>query len=61
MKFWDLYIKTLIAEILAVLIILISVGAVRLCFKNTYNKLQAWYNENVLSDTNVNEVLKGEI
>lgn len=58
MKLWDLYLKAVIFEAVAVLIIILSVLTVKYCFKSTYVKLNDWYNQNVLTDTDINEVVK---
>lgn len=61
MKFWDMYTKAIITEGIAVLLIILTVITVKFCFKKTYKKVHNFYIQNVLSDTDINEVLKGEI
>ncbi len=61
MKFWDMYIKAIIAESIAVLFIILTVLTIKFSFKKTYKKVSDFYINDLLSDTNINEVLKGEI
>lgn len=61
MKLWDLYLKAVIVEGVAVLIIILSVLTVKYCFKSTYAKLNDWYNQSILTDTDISEVIKGEV
>ncbi len=61
MKFWDMYTKAIIAEGVAVLLIILTVATLKFCFKKTYKKVSNFYIESVLSDTDINEVLKGEV
>ena len=61
MKFWDMYTKAIITEGIAVLLIILTVITVKFCFKKPCKKVHNFYIQNVLSDTDINEVLKGEI
>ena len=58
MKFWDNYIKLLIIQGIIALIIVSSVLILKFGFRNTYNEFKNWYKENVLSDTDVYEVVE---
>ncbi len=61
MKFWDLYIKLIIIECVAVFTVITAVFVTKYCFKATFLQSKAFYNQSILTDTDVNEVLKGEI
>ncbi len=61
MKFWDLYIKLIITQCIAVLLIILTLLTVKICFKKSFENVKNFYFENILSDTDINEVLKGEI
>ncbi len=61
MNFWDAYMKMLIVEGVAALLIIITVLTVKLCFKDTYKDLSEWYKENVLVDTDISEVINNEV
>ena len=58
MKFWDNFVKLLIAQGIIVIIIILSVLALKFGFKDNYNDFKNWYRENVLTDTDVNEVIE---
>lgn len=58
MKFWDNYIKVIIAEGIAVVLVIISVLILKFGFKSNYEEFVKWYGENVLTDTDVYEVIE---
>ncbi len=61
MNFWNAYVKMLIVEGVAALVIIISVLTVKFFFKDTYKNLSEWYKENVLVDIDISEVIKSEV
>ena len=58
MKFWDNYLKLIIIQGVIAIIVILSVVVLKFGFKNTYNNFKNWYKENVLSDTDVYEVVE---
>ncbi|MBQ3547295.1 MAG: hypothetical protein IJA44_02330 [Clostridia bacterium] len=58
MKFWDNYIKLLIIEGIVALIVLLSVLVLKYGFNKAYTDFKNWYKDNVLSDTDVYEVIE---
>ena len=58
MKFWDCYLKVVIIECVAVLLVIITALLLRYCFLKTFAEASDWYKQNVLIDTDVNEVIK---
>ena len=58
MKFWDNYIKLLIIEGIVALIVLLSVLVLKYGFNKAYTDFENWYKDNVLSDTDVYEVIE---
>lgn len=50
--------EILITQIIAMVIILISVLIVKYFFKSTYDDLKVWYKEEICAVTDVNEVLE---
>lgn len=58
MKFWDNYVKLLITEGIIAVIIISSVLILKFGFKGKYNDFKNWYKENVLTDTDVYEVVE---
>lgn len=58
MKFWDNYVKLLIIEGIIAVIIISSVLILKLGFKEEYNDFKNWYKENILTDTDVYEVVE---
>lgn len=58
MKFWDCFLKALIVEGVAVLIIILTALVLRFCFVPTFEKVSDWYLQNVLVDTDINEVIE---
>ena len=58
MKFWDNYVKLLIIEGIIAVIIISSVLILKFGFKDTYNDFENWYKENVLTDTDIYEVVE---
>ncbi|MBO5211367.1 MAG: hypothetical protein J6B80_05505 [Clostridia bacterium] len=58
MKFWDSFVKLLITQGAVALIIILSVLVLKFGFKNTYNQFVNWYKVNILTDTNVYEVIE---
>ena len=58
MKFWDNYVKLLIIQGIIVLIIVLGVLIVKFGLKSTYSEFKNWYKENVLTDTDVYEVVE---
>ena len=61
MTFFEWFYKTVIAQSICVLIILISVLVIKYFFNGTYQKLAEFHSEYIKSDTSVSEVMKGEI
>ena len=57
MKFWDNYIKLLITQGIIALIIILGVVVIKFGFKDVYKEFQDWYKDNVLVDTDINEVI----
>ena len=53
--------QLIIAQSICVAIILCSIILCKYLFKDTYGQLKDWYIENVMVDTDVNEVLSDEI
>ena len=58
MKFYDCFLKVIIAQSVAVLIVIFTLLTVKFWFKDTFKKAAEYYIANVLVDTDVNEVLK---
>lgn len=58
MKFWDNYIKVIIAEGIAVFLVIISILILKFGFKGAYLEFVKWYGENVLTDTDIYEVIE---
>ncbi len=58
MKFWDNYVKLLIIEGIIAVIIISSVLILKFGFKDIYNDFKNWYKENVLTDTDIYEVVE---
>lgn len=58
MKFWDNYVKLLIIEGIIAVVIISSVLILKLGFKEEYNDFKNWYKENILTDTDVYEVVE---
>ena len=52
------WIHITITQLICVVIILLSVLITKFFFKSTYAELKAWYNTNIMNDTDINEVLK---
>ncbi len=52
------FIKCISAEIIAVILVLITVLSVKFISPKEFNKLKEWYKVNFLDETSVNEVLK---
>ncbi len=57
MKFWNNYIKLLITQGIIALIIILGVVVIKFGFKDVYKEFQDWYKDNVLVDTDINEVI----
>ena len=58
MKFWDNYVKLLIVQGIIAVIAVLSVLVIKFGFKDVYKDFKNWYKENVLTDTNVYEVIE---
>ena len=58
MKFWDNYAKLLITEGIILVFIILSVLILKLGFKESFNDFKNWYSENILTDTDVYEVVE---
>lgn len=58
MKFWDNYVKLLIIEGIIAVIIISSILILKFGFKDIYNDFKNWYKENVLTDTDIYEVVE---
>ena len=50
--------EILITQIIAMVIILISVLIIKYFFKSTYDDLKAWYKEDICANTDIQEVLE---
>jgi hypothetical protein len=50
--------EILITQIIAMVIILISVLIIKYFFKSTYEDLKAWYKEDICANTDIQEVLE---
>lgn len=50
--------EILITQIIAMVIILISVLIIKYFFKSTYEDLKAWYKEDICTNTDIQEVLE---
>lgn len=50
--------EILITQIIAMVIILISVLIIKYFFKSTYEDLKAWYKEDICASTDIQEVLE---
>lgn len=51
----------IILQAVCVLLIILSVLAVKYFYKSEFKKVQAFYYENIAVDTDINEVLKDEV
>ena len=58
MKFWDNYVKVIILQCAVAVMVVLSVLVLKFGFKGAYNEFQNWYKQNILTDTNVYEVIK---
>ena len=58
MKFWDNYVKLIIAQGIIAIIVILFVLILRFCFKEEYKDFKNWYIENAISDTDVYEVVE---
>lgn len=61
MTFFDWFYKVIIIQTVCVLIILSGVLVVKYFFKNEFSKVREFYNENIMADTYIAEVLEDEI
>ena len=50
--------EILITQIIAMVIILISVLIIKYFFKSTYENLKVWYKEDICANTDIQEVLE---
>lgn len=57
MKFWNNYIKLLVTQGIIAAIVILSILIIKFCFKDTYNDFKNWYKDNLLTDTDINEVI----
>ncbi len=58
MKFWDCFLKSVITQSVVVLIIVLTVVVLRFGFVETFKTVKEWYQQNVLVDTDIYEVIK---
>ena len=61
MTFFEWFYKVIILQAVCVLLIILSVLAVKYFYKSEFKKVQAFYYENIAVDTDINEVLKDEV
>ncbi len=54
----ETFFKIIIVEIICVAVILLSVIAVKYFFKATYSKVEKWYKENIIVDTDIKQVIE---
>ena len=54
------YFCIVITQVVCVMLILISLVCIKYFFKNTYKKINVFYNEEICSTTDINEVIKNE-
>ena len=52
------FIEILTTQIIAMVIIFISVLVIKYFFKSTYKEFKVWYRENICANTDIQEVLK---
>ncbi len=56
----DMLFPFIITQCVCVVLVLLTVFATRLFFKDTYKKAKVWYEKNICIDTDINEVITGE-
>ena len=61
MTFFEWFYKVIILQAVCVLIIILSLLAIKYFFKGEFKEVQAFYYENIAVDTDINEVLKDEV
>lgn len=57
MAFFDWFYKVLIIQTICVLIILSAVVVMKYFFKGQFSKIAKFYNQNIMADTSIAEVL----
>lgn len=53
----DMFVPIIITQAICITLLLLTVLAVKFFFEGTYKEVKEWYGENVLIDTDINEVL----
>lgn len=61
MTFFEWFYKVVILQAICVLLIILSVLAVKYFYKSEFEKVREFYNDYIAVDTDVNEVLKNEV
>ncbi len=61
MTFFEWFYKVCIVQTVCVVIILASVLVIKYFLKNTFSEIQKFYNNYILSETKISEVLSDEI
>ena len=61
MTFFEWFYKAIIIESVAVLLILLTVLTLKYFFKSEFKKVQCFYQNYIMIDTDINEVLKDAI
>ncbi|MBE6787564.1 MAG: hypothetical protein E7537_04370 [Ruminococcaceae bacterium] len=61
MSFFEWFYKIIIVQGICILIILLSVISVKYFFKSEYKKAQDFHKTEIMSDTDIKEVLSSEI
>lgn len=56
----NMFIPICVAQAVCIAVILIAVLIIKFFFGGSYTKLQKWYGENILDETNVSEVFEEE-
>ena len=61
MTFFDWFYKVLIIQTICVLIILLAVVVMKYFFKGQFSKIAEFYNQNIMADTYISEVLEDAV
>lgn len=61
MAFFDWFYKVLIIQTICVLIILSAVVVMKYFFKGQFSKISEFYNQNIMADTYIAEVLEDAV
>lgn len=56
----NMFIPICVTQAVCIAVILIAVLIIKFFFDGSYTKLQKWYGENILDETNVSEVFEEE-